>query len=198
MYRNQTQLRLASVREEAYQELHDSQPMPWTARGELQKLQKGQFLDISTDTPEDDENTWKNAPWDMQTDHVETQAQEQQPPRKRLLTKTKFESSQSSSNNMFASSHMENPPETGPDWGSDDTAMEVQFEMEPGKNAFQKTCRDLYAFVTSAARKGRKEIFQRQMSLEERKQSDPAKPEGDQELRSEQCGLMRNLQERVS
>ena len=80
MYRNQTQLRLASVREEAYQELHDSQPMPWTARGELQKLQKGQFLDISTDTPEDDENTWKNTPWDMQTDHVETQAQEQQPP----------------------------------------------------------------------------------------------------------------------
>ena len=27
-----TQLRLASAREEAYQELHDSQPMPWTAR----------------------------------------------------------------------------------------------------------------------------------------------------------------------
>ena len=38
-----TQLRLASGREEAYQELHDSHPMPWTARGELQKLQKGQF-----------------------------------------------------------------------------------------------------------------------------------------------------------
>ena len=107
-----TQLRLASGREEAYQELHDSYPMPWTARGEIQKLQKCQFLDISTDTPEDDEKTWKNTPWDMQTDLVETQAQEQQPPRKRLLTKTKFESSQSSSNNMFASSHTENPPET--------------------------------------------------------------------------------------
>ena len=63
-----TQLRLASVREEAYQELHDSQPMPWTARGELQKLQKGQFLDISTDIPEDDEIPWKNTPWDVQTD----------------------------------------------------------------------------------------------------------------------------------
>ena len=57
-----TQLRLASGREEAYQELHGSHPMPWTARGQLQKLQKGQFLDISTDTPEDDEDTWKNTP----------------------------------------------------------------------------------------------------------------------------------------
>ena len=74
-----TRLRLASGREEAYQELHDSHPMPWTARGELQKLQKG--------TPEDDEDSWKSKPWDMQTDSVETQAQEQQPPRKRLLTK---------------------------------------------------------------------------------------------------------------
>ena len=88
-----TQLRLASGREEAYQELHDSHPMPWTARGELRKLQKCQFLDISTDTPEDDEDPWKNTPWDMQTDSGETQAQEQQPSRKRLLTKTKYDSS---------------------------------------------------------------------------------------------------------
>ena len=54
---------------------------------------------------------------------------------------------------MFASSHMENSPETGPDWNSDDTALEIQFEMETGKNAFQKTCRDMNVFVTSAARK---------------------------------------------
>ena len=100
-----TQLRLASGRDKAYQELHDSHPMPWAARGELQKLQKGQFLDISTDTPEYDEDTWKNTPWDVQTDSVETYAQNQQPPRERLLTKTKFGSSQGS-NNMFASSHM--------------------------------------------------------------------------------------------
>ena len=105
--------------------------MPWTARGELQKLQKGQFLDISTDTPEDDEDTLKNTPWDMQTDSGETQAQKQQPPRKRLLTKTKYDSSQSS-NNMFASSHPENSTETGPDRSSDDTALEIQFEMETG------------------------------------------------------------------
>ena len=78
-----TQLRLASAREEAYQELHDSQPMPWTARGELQKLQKGQFLDISTDIPEYDEIPWKNTPWDVQTDSVDIQAQEQQHSRKR-------------------------------------------------------------------------------------------------------------------
>ena len=50
------------------------------------------------------------------------------------------------------------------------TALEIQFEMETGKNAFQKTCRDMHAFVTSAARKGRKEVFERRMSMEERKQ----------------------------
>ena len=53
-----TQLRLASGREEAYQTDCISE-MPWTARRELRKLQKGQFSDIS-DTPEDDEDTWKN------------------------------------------------------------------------------------------------------------------------------------------
>ena len=47
--------------------------------------------------------------------------------------------------------------------------------MVTGKNAFQKTCRGMYAFVTSAARKGRKEVFVRQMSLEERKPFDPFK-----------------------
>ena len=79
-----TQLRLASAREEAYQELHDSQPLAWTAQGELQKLQKGHFLDISTDIPEDDEIPWKNTPWDVQTDSVDIQAQEQQHSRKLL------------------------------------------------------------------------------------------------------------------
>ena len=47
--------------------------------------------------------------------------------------------------------------------------------MKTGKHAFQKTCRDLYVFVTSAAKKGRKELFERQMSLEERRKFDPAK-----------------------
>ena len=100
-----TQLRLASAREEAYQELHDSQPMPWTPRGELQKLQKGQFLDISTDIPEDDEIPWENTPWDVQTDSVDIQAQEQQHSRKRLK-KTSVDNNQSS-DTMFASSHTE-------------------------------------------------------------------------------------------
>ena len=70
---------------------------------------------------------------------------------------------------------MENSPETGPDWSSDDTALKIEFEMETGKNAFQNTWRDMYAFVTSAARKGRKEVFERQTSLEERGQFDPEK-----------------------
>ena len=163
-----TQLRLASVREEAYQ------PMPWTAREELQKLQKGQFLDIFTDIPEDDEIPWKNTPWDVQTDSVNIQAQEQQHSRNRLLTKTSDGNSQSS-DTMFASSHTEIFPDTETDWSSDDTALEIQFEMKTGKHAFQKTCSNLYAFVTSAAKKGRKEGFERQMSLEERRKFDPAK-----------------------
>ena len=54
------------------------------------------------------------------------------------------------------------------------TALELHYEMEPGK-AFQKTCRDMYAFVTGAASKSRKDIFKRQMSLKERKLFDPAK-----------------------
>ena len=105
MMADPTQLRLASAREEAYQELHDSQPMPWTPRGELQKLQKGQFLDISTDIPEDDEIPWENTPWDVQTDSVDIQAQEQQHSRKRLK-KTSVDNNQSS-DTMFASSHTE-------------------------------------------------------------------------------------------
>ena len=167
-------LHRTSVREEAHQELHDSQPMPWTAWGELQKLQKGQFLDISTDIPEDDEIPWKNTPWDVHTDSVDMQAQEQQHSRKRLLTRTSDGNSQSS-DTMFASSHTEIFPDTETDWSSDDTALEIQFEMKTGKHAFQETCRDLYAFVTSAAKKGRKEVFERQMSLEERRKFDPAK-----------------------
>ena len=76
---------------------------------------------------------------------------------------------------MFASSHTEIFPDKETDWSSDDTALESQVEMKTGKRAFQKTCRDLYAFVTSAAKKGRNEVFERQMSLEERRKFDPAK-----------------------
>ena len=55
--------------------------MPWTARGELQKLQKGQYLDIPTDIPEDSE------------DPSDRTAQEQQHTRGRLLIKRKSGSS---------------------------------------------------------------------------------------------------------
>ena len=48
--------------------------------------------------------------------------------------------------------------------------------MKLWMQAFQKTCaQDIYALVTSAARKWRKEVFQRKMSLEERKLFDLAK-----------------------
>ena len=146
-----TQLRLASRREEACQQVHDSHPMPWTARGELQKLRKGQYQHISNDNPEGEEGQWTNTPCDVQTDLFDKPAQDQQT-RKRLLTKTKPENSQIS-HRMFASSNTETPPETEPDWSLGDTALEVHFEMKTGHHAFQKTCRDMYVFVTSAAEK---------------------------------------------
>ena len=131
-------------------------------------------MDISTDIPEDDEIPWKNTPWDVQTDSVDIQAQEQQHSRKRLKKETSVDNNQSSGT-MFASSHTEIFPDTETDWSSDDTALEIQFEMKTGKRDFQKTCRNLYVFVTSAAKKGRREVFERQMSLEERRKFDPAK-----------------------
>ena len=69
---------------------------------------------------------------------------------------------------------MENSSETGPDWSSDDQLWKHSLRWRLAENTFLKTCRDMYAFVTSAARKGRKEVLERQMSLEERKQFDPA------------------------
>ena len=47
-----TQLRRASGREEACREVQVSHPMPWKTRGELHKVQKGHYLDISTDIVE--------------------------------------------------------------------------------------------------------------------------------------------------
>ena len=96
------------------------------------------------------------------------------------VSHTKSGSSQIS-NTVFASSTTETPPDTPPDaepdWSSGDTALEIHFEMKTGKHAFQKTCRDMFAFDASATRKGRKEVLERRMSLEERKQFDPAKQE---------------------
>ena len=71
-----------------------------------------------------------------------------------------------SSNSMSAISCTEAPQEHVLDWSQGDTAREMSFEMRPGKYAFQKTCRDIRAFVTSAARRqGRKEFLERQISF---------------------------------
>ena len=146
--------------------------MPLTARGEPHKVQKGHYLDISTDIVEGEEDPWTNTPWGVQTDFPD-QPQEPQQTRKLVLTKTHPTTSQSS-NSVFASSSTEALQETEPDWSSGDTALEIHFQMKPGKHAFQKACRDMYAFVTSAASNARKEVPERQTSLEERKQFDPA------------------------
>ena len=69
----------------------------------------------------------------------------------------------------------ETPPDADPDWSLGDTALEVHLEMKTGKHALEKTCRDMFAVVTGAARKGRQEVFERQMSPAERKKFDPAK-----------------------
>ena len=93
----------------------------------------------------------------MQTDILDTPTPDQRKARKRLLTKTHLGSS--SGNSVFASSSTEAPQETDPDWSSSDTALEIHFENKPGNHALQKTCRDMSAFVTGAARQGRKEVF---------------------------------------
>ena len=111
------------------------------------------FLDISTDTPEDDEETWKNTPWDKQTDSVETQAQEQQPPRKRLLTKKQSTTTAKAATTCLRSSHMENSSETGPDWSSDDTALETQFEMETGREHFSENMQRHVCFCHQCGQK---------------------------------------------
>ena len=88
---------------------------------------------------------------------------------------------------MSSSSKTEAPLETEPDWSSGYTALDVHFEMKPGKHAFQNSCREMYPFVTSAARQGRGEVFERLMSLEGRKTVRSSQTEGDQEL----CGECR-------
>ena len=52
-----------------------------------------------------------------------------------------------------------------PNCSTGDTALEVHFEMKIGKHAFQETFRDMWA----------QGVFERPMSLEERKQVDPSK-----------------------
>ena len=174
MMADPTQLRLASGREEAYQELHDSHPMPWTARREPQKLQKGSF--------------W-TSPHVLQKmmkirgrTHLGTckQTLSKHKHKNSSLQGNDFSQKQSTTAAKAATTCLQvhtwrthqKQDRTG---ASDETALEIQFEMETCKNAFQKTCRDMLAFVTSAARKRRKDVFERQMSFEERKQFDPAK-----------------------
>ena len=105
---------------------------------------------------------------------------------RKRLTKTQPETSQGS-NSMSSSSKTEAPLETEPDWSSGYTALDVHFEMKPVKHAFQNSCREMYPFVTSAARQGRGEVFERLMSLEGRKTVRSSQTEGDQEL----CGECR-------
>ena len=150
--------------------------MPWTARGELQKLERGQFLIISTDTPEDDEDIRGRT-------HLGTG--------KQTLLKHKHRNSSLQGNDISQKQsttaakaattclqvHTLRTHQKQDRTGAQTTQL-WKFSLRwrlAGKNAFQKTCRDMSAFVTRAARKGRKEVFERQMSLEERNQFDPAK-----------------------
>ena len=115
MREDPTQLRLVSAREEAYQELHDSQPMPWTARGELQKLQKGQFLDISIDIPEDDEIPWKRH-LGMYKQTLLTYKPRNSRIQGNVLIKKTSDGNSQNSDTLFASSHTEIFPDTETDW----------------------------------------------------------------------------------
>ena len=120
---------------------------PGLPRGELQMLQKGQHLDISTEISEGSEDPWTNTPWVVQTDPSDRPARGHQHTRKRLLTETKSRSSQSIDTMFASSSTTEPPPDTEPDWSSGDTVLEIHFERFPENLQryvclFHKCCHD--------------------------------------------------------
>ena len=80
-----TQLRLASGRVTASQELHDSMDSQRRATETAERSTPEHLSDIQ----ESEEDPWTNTPWDVQTDFSDKPAQEQQQPRKRLRKKKK-------------------------------------------------------------------------------------------------------------
>ena len=79
---------------------------------------------------------------------------------------------------MAAGSCTEAPEKPEPDWSSSGTALEIHFEVKPGKQAFQKLA-GIWTHSTPAQQeKGRKEIFER---LGRKKTVRSSKTEGDQE-----------------
>ena len=116
-----TQLRPASGREEAYQELLASQQMPWTARG------------ASTWTSQ---QTFRKAKRFRGQTHLET-CRQTSLTHKHMISRNhgngslhRHSATSQSSNNMLASSSTEAPHATEPDWSSCDTALEIHFGMK--------------------------------------------------------------------
>ena len=174
-----TQLRLAFGREEARREPHVSHPMPWTAQGELQKLQKGQYLDIQP-IFQKVKNTRGHTHLGMcrptfltRTTSTET-----------IPHVNATQNTSQSSNSMFTSSNTEAPQETDPNWSSGDTAPENHVEMKTGKHASRKPAETCMRLSPVRPENCARRFFERQMSLEERKIRS-SHTEGDQQLCSE-------------
>ena len=110
-----------------------SHQMPWTARGELQNLQKEKKIRGRTHI-EMCKPTFLPSQHKNNNKHGNDSLQKKQP------------ATSQSSNSMIASSNTEAPQETEPDWTSGDTALEMYLEMKLGKHVFQKICRVMYAF----------------------------------------------------
>ena len=131
----------------------------------------------TTDTPEDDEDMWKNAPWNMQTDSVETQAQGTAASKGNDFSqKTKFESSQKQQPHVLPA-HTWRIHQKQDQTGAQTTQRwKSSVRWRLARNALQETCRDLYAFCHQCGQKRSQGSFLNvKFPREERKQFDAAK-----------------------
>ena len=167
-----TQLRLASGREEACQKIHDSHPMPWTARGELQKLQKVStwtspqiFQKILKIRGRTHLGMCRQIPLTRQHNnsniHANDFSQKQNPEAAKAL-KTCLQ--------VPLRRHLRIQNQIGAG-----VTQSWRVSSRRLANTLSRKPAEMFAFVSSAARKGRKDVFEPQMSLKERKQFDPRK-----------------------
>ena len=127
---------------------HIKNYMPLTRRhGALQKLQKGQYIDISADIQEDEEVPWTNTPWDMQADISNTVT----PEKKKTTMTNPYKDTQW--HQAQQQQHVSKLQHGG--------ITRMQSEMTNWEASIQKTCWNIYAIVTSAARKGCKDVLEK-------------------------------------
>ena len=120
--------------------------------------------------------TWRHGstrtPWDAEANVSDTRTPEEQNTRTRIHTHrhtVRSAKAVKAWQQVPARRHQKKPE---PDWSSSDTALEIHFEVKPGKQAFQKLA-GIWTHSTPAHEK--KAARRSSNVLEERKLFDPAK-----------------------